>query len=104
MVYLMRSSTRAVVFSDDISLWNLEHNYVMCRFTPDVPLKCCSVALNGSLIVVGLSDSPTVVTLRLLSCDLTVDQYGRSVIRDVGKSGIFGEKNEKDSESSEEEL
>nr|XP_018670119.1 uncharacterized protein LOC100177451 [Ciona intestinalis] len=103
-VYLMRSATRAVVFSNDISLWDLERNYVMSRFTPDVPFQCCSVAMQGSLIVAGMSDSPNVVTLRLMSHDLTVNQYGRSAVGDIGKSGIFGEREEKDSESSEEDL
>ena len=64
--------------------------------------QCCTVAMNGNLIIAGMRDQENVVTLRLLSRDLSVEQYGRAALGE--ERGEFGEKQEKDSESSEDEM
>ncbi|XP_076821658.1 uncharacterized protein LOC143468371 isoform X1 [Clavelina lepadiformis] len=101
-VYLTGTAKRAILFTYDISLWDLEKEYVLAKFTPDVPFQCCTVAINGNLIVAGMRDAQKVVTLRLMSHDQDVRHFGRAVLGT--EKGMFGEKEEKDSESSEDEI
>nr|CAB3261825.1 uncharacterized protein LOC100177451 [Phallusia mammillata] len=103
-VFLAKSATKAILFAHEISLWDLENEYVISKFTPDVPFSCCTVAMDGRLIIAGLRDAPRVVTLRLMSRDLNASQYGRVALGDAAESKMFGEKEEIDSESSEDEM
>ena len=64
--------------------------------------QCCTVAMNGNLVVVGMREHENVVTLRLLSRDINVKHYGRDILGEA--NGEFGEMQEKDSESSEDEI
>lgn len=40
-VFLMESAKRAVLFAQDISLWDLDAGYVVARFKPDIPVRYC---------------------------------------------------------------
>ena len=48
-VYLTRSADRAILFTYDISLWDLKAACVLSRFTPDVP-----VSARRNLFLLGL--------------------------------------------------
>ncbi|XP_077986889.1 uncharacterized protein LOC144441205 isoform X2 [Glandiceps talaboti] len=69
-MYLVNKGTQAVVFSGDISLWDLERNTLLALFTPDTRIQCMEVLLDGELIVVGLTDTSSVVTLKLNGRDI----------------------------------
>ena len=64
--------------------------------------QCWTVAMNGHLIVAGMREQENVITLRLLSRDMDVTHYGRAALGE--NTGEFGEAQEKDSESSEDEI
>ena len=38
-VFLIESAKRAVLFAQDISLWDLDNGYVIARFKPDIPVS-----------------------------------------------------------------
>ncbi|CAG5115341.1 unnamed protein product [Candidula unifasciata] len=81
---LTESGDKAIVFSGDITVWDLMHKNVQAVFTPDSRISVCKVILNGKLILIGLCDKPELVVLKLASRDLTH-------VEDTGGVELFGE-------------
>ncbi|XP_077158423.1 uncharacterized protein LOC143819984 isoform X2 [Paroedura picta] len=82
--------TKAVLLAGEISLWDLENGTLLSIFTPDSKISCLTVAFDRQTILLGLSDSPTLITLKMVS----ITSAGSSTGKD-----LFGE----ESTSSEEE-
>lgn len=89
MQYLTRTRVH-LYFSGEVSLWDLENGTVISIFTPDSKISCLNVANDRKTVLLGLSDSPTLITLQMLSTSTTASSSGRD---------LFGE----ESTSSEEE-
>ena len=75
---------------DKISLWDLDRGSVLSVFSPDARIECVT-PLGGGLLL-GLSQSPTLITLRLTSPAVA------RATRDTTEGDLFGE-----SSSSEDE-
>ncbi|XP_070531570.1 uncharacterized protein [Ptychodera flava] len=73
-MFLVEKGTQAIVFSGDISLWDLENNTILAVYTPDTRIQCMDVMLDGLLIVFGLRDSTSVITLKYRGKDVHVKQ------------------------------
>ena len=77
---------------DKISLWDLDRGSVLSVFSPDARVQCAS-PLGGGLLL-GLSQSPALIALRLTSPPAAV----AAATRDPAQGDLFGE-----SSSSEDE-
>ncbi|XP_042323154.1 uncharacterized protein LOC121930632 isoform X2 [Sceloporus undulatus] len=82
--------SKAVLLAGEVSLWDLESGKVISIFTPDSKISCMTVAFDRKAILLGLSDSPTLITLKMLSLNTATLLTG---------TDLFGE----ESSSSEEE-
>ncbi|XP_062991183.1 uncharacterized protein LOC134404425 [Elgaria multicarinata webbii] len=82
--------TKAVLLAGEVSLWNLEIGTVISIFTPDSKISCMTIDADRRAVLLGLSDSPTLITLKMLSINTAASSTGKDV---------FGE----ESSSSEEE-
>ncbi|XP_053110680.1 uncharacterized protein LOC128326880 isoform X3 [Hemicordylus capensis] len=82
--------TKAILLAGEVSLWDLENGTVISIFTPDSKILCLTVAFDKKTILLGLSDSPTLITLKMLSINTATCSTGKD---------LFGE----ESTSSEEE-
>ncbi|KAJ7326778.1 hypothetical protein JRQ81_016537 [Phrynocephalus forsythii] len=82
--------TKAILLAGEVSLWDLESGTVTSIFTPDSKISCMTLAFDRKSVLLGLSDSPTLITLKMLSISTAATSPG---------TDLFGE----DSSSSEEE-
>uniref|UniRef100_A0A6J0UD75 Uncharacterized protein isoform X1 n=4 Tax=Pogona vitticeps TaxID=103695 RepID=A0A6J0UD75_9SAUR len=82
--------TKAVLLAGEVSLWDLERGTVISIFTPDSKISCMTLAFDRKSILLGFSDSPTLITLKMLSVNTAATFPG---------TDLFGE----ESSSSEEE-
>ncbi|XP_077971854.1 uncharacterized protein LOC120345690 [Styela clava] len=64
-IFAISGGKRAILFANSISVWDLEKESLLMVFEPDVKFQCCTVALRGQVIVVGMRDSANITTLRL---------------------------------------
>lgn len=83
-IFIVESGTRAVVFSTDVSVWDLTQGSVLAVFTPDTKINVCSVVLDGRVIIAGMYDKPELVILRLTSNKV-------AQVEDAGGVELFGE-------------
>ncbi|XP_054845628.1 uncharacterized protein LOC129336525 [Eublepharis macularius] len=82
--------TKAVLLAGEVSLWDLESGTLISIFTPDSKISCLTVAYDRQTVLLGLSDSPILITLKMLSSHSAGSSTGKD---------LFGE----ESTSSEEE-
>nr|XP_034969164.1 uncharacterized protein LOC118084041 [Zootoca vivipara] len=82
--------TKAVLLAGEVSIWDLESGTVISVFTPDSKISCMTVAFDRNTVLLGLSDNPTLITLKMLSTNTAASSTGKD---------LFGE----ESSSSEEE-
>lgn len=75
----------------DVSLWDLDNGTVVSVFTPDSKICCLTLAADRKTILIGMSDTPSLVTLKIASKDKDSSYF-------VG-TDLFGE----ESTSSEDE-
>ncbi|XP_030194589.1 uncharacterized protein LOC115529741 [Gadus morhua] len=87
-LHMTEGGAKAFLLSDKISLWDLDRGSVLSVFSPDARIQCVS-PLGGGLLL-GLSQSPSLISLRLTSPSVA------TATRDEGD--LFGE-----SSSSEDE-
>ncbi|XP_038053193.1 NACHT domain- and WD repeat-containing protein 1-like isoform X2 [Patiria miniata] len=86
-IFMIDDGARAVVFANDISLWDLDRAMLIALFTPDIRITCVEVVMGGQLIVMGLRENADLVTLRLRGRDIkAVD-----LVSGVGGEELFGE-------------
>ncbi|XP_076450611.1 NACHT domain- and WD repeat-containing protein 1-like [Babylonia areolata] len=64
-IFVQEDNARAVVFAEDISLWDLDKGTALAVFTPDTRVLCCQAMLNGQLVVFGLYERQELVALKL---------------------------------------
>ncbi|XP_033099219.1 uncharacterized protein LOC117102881 isoform X2 [Anneissia japonica] len=64
-VFMIEDGKQAVVFSNDVTLWDLDNGSPLAMFSPDIRITCVDVVMEGNLIVMGLYDTSDIVTLRL---------------------------------------
>ncbi|PIK55655.1 hypothetical protein BSL78_07426 [Apostichopus japonicus] len=100
-IFMIGNGERALVFANDLLLWNLDDGTHLATFTPDLKISCIEVVLDSQLIVLALNDSSDVVTLRLKGKNIKpVDADARS----EGKGEeLFGETTGDSTDEGEEE-
>ncbi|XP_070200834.1 NACHT and WD repeat domain-containing protein 2-like isoform X2 [Littorina saxatilis] len=83
-IFLQDDNSRAVVFAEDISLWDLDQGTALAVFTPDTRVLCCQAMLDGQLTVFGLYERQELIVLKL---------SGRNVppVDTTGGVELFGE-------------
>uniref|UniRef100_A0A2H6NJ32 Anaphase-promoting complex subunit 4 WD40 domain-containing protein n=1 Tax=Micrurus carvalhoi TaxID=3147026 RepID=A0A2H6NJ32_9SAUR len=82
--------TKAILLAGEVSFWDLESGAVISIFTFDSKISCMTVACDKKTVLLGLSNSSTLTTLKMMSINTAENSIGNN---------LFGE----DSSSSEEE-
>ncbi|XP_034298711.1 RWD domain-containing protein 4 isoform X1 [Pantherophis guttatus] len=82
--------TKAILLAGEVSFWDLESGTVISIFTFDSKISCMTVACDKKTVLLGLSNSSTLTTLKMMSINTAENSIGKD---------LFGE----DSSSSEEE-
>ncbi|XP_069832667.1 uncharacterized protein [Dendropsophus ebraccatus] len=90
-IQIIERGSKAIILSGDISLWDLDNGNVVSVFTPDSKICCLTLAADRKTILVGMSDTPSLVNLKIASKDKDSSYF-------VG-TDLFGE----ESTSSEDE-
>ncbi|KAM5194794.1 NACHT and WD repeat domain-containing protein 2-like [Mantella aurantiaca] len=62
---IIEGGSKAVLLSGDVSLWNLSDGTVVSVFTPDSKICCLSLAADRKTILIGMSDTPSLITLKV---------------------------------------
>ncbi|KAH0616128.1 hypothetical protein JD844_027012 [Phrynosoma platyrhinos] len=88
----MLDDSKAVLLAGEVSLWDLESGTVISIFTPDSKISCMTVAFDRKAILLGLTDSPTLITLKMLSLNTATSLTG---------TDLFGEESSSSEEESE---
>ncbi|KAL8572753.1 hypothetical protein ACOMHN_030335 [Nucella lapillus] len=95
-IFLQDDVSRAVVFAEDISLWDVSKGRAVAVFTPDTRVLCCQAVGDGQIIVLGLYERQDLVILRLSGKDTpALDIHGGVK--------LFGPENEAGADHQEEE-
>ncbi|XP_072262219.1 uncharacterized protein [Pyxicephalus adspersus] len=72
-IQIIEGGSKAVLLSGDVSLWNLADGTVVSVFTPDSKICCLTLAADRKTILVGMSDTPSLITLKVASRDKDVN-------------------------------
>ncbi|XP_053314279.1 uncharacterized protein LOC128480573 [Spea bombifrons] len=68
-LHVIEGGSKAILLSDDVSLWDLDKGTLVSVFTPDSRICSLSLATDRRTILVGMSDTPSLVTLKIASQD-----------------------------------
>ncbi|XP_066429582.1 uncharacterized protein [Eleutherodactylus coqui] len=90
-IQILEGGSKAILLSGDVSLWDLDSGTVVSVFTPDSKICCLTLSADRKTILMGMSDTPSLVTLKIASKDKD-SSYGLG-------TDLFGE----ESTSSEDE-
>ncbi|XP_060699205.1 uncharacterized protein si:ch211-212k18.6 [Hemiscyllium ocellatum] len=66
-VHLTDGGSKAIVLAGDVSIWDLDSGTVLSVFTPDSVIQSMTLALESNLILLGISNSPVLIVLKLTS-------------------------------------
>ncbi|XP_030048517.1 uncharacterized protein LOC115462659 [Microcaecilia unicolor] len=81
---------KAILLAGEVSLWDLNNGRVLSIFTPDSTICCLSLAIDRTTVLLGMSDSSALTTLKITGKNERMISEGKD---------LFGE----ESTSSEEE-
>eukprot|EP00079_Xenopus_tropicalis_P020318 XP_012811104.1 PREDICTED: uncharacterized protein LOC101730828 [Xenopus tropicalis] len=88
---VIEGGSKAILLSGEVSMWNLDDGTLVSVFTPDSKICCLSLAADRTTILIGMSDTPSLINLKIASRD-------REILSSTG-TNLFGE----ESSSSEDE-
>ncbi|XP_056416173.1 uncharacterized protein LOC130357501 [Hyla sarda] len=74
-IQIIEGGSKAILLSGDVSLWDLDNGSVVSVFTPDSLICCLTLAADRKTILVGMSDTPSLVTLKIASKDKDSSNY-----------------------------
>ncbi|XP_073498923.1 uncharacterized protein [Phyllobates terribilis] len=66
---IIEKGAKAILLSGDVSLWDLDNGTVVSVFTPDSKICCLTLAADRNSILIGMSDTPSLITLKIASKD-----------------------------------
>ncbi|XP_072025934.1 LOW QUALITY PROTEIN: uncharacterized protein [Amphiura filiformis] len=72
-IFMMHDGARALVFANDISLWDLDSATRLAMFSPDIRVTDIHVIPDSQLIALALRDNPDCITLRLKGLGIEAD-------------------------------
>ncbi|KAK0131674.1 NACHT domain- and WD repeat-containing protein 1 [Merluccius polli] len=97
-LFMAGGGAKAFLLSDRISLWDLDSGSVLSVFSPDARIQCPTLLAGGGGLLLGLSQGPALIHLRLTSPDIA------TATRDTttGREGdLFGESSSSEDEEPE---
>ncbi|CAH2300407.1 NACHT and WD repeat domain-containing 2-like isoform X3 [Pelobates cultripes] len=68
-LHVIEGGSKAILLAGDVSLWDLDNGTVVSVFSPDSTICCLSLATDRKTILVGMSDTPSLITLKVASQD-----------------------------------
>ncbi|XP_068125049.1 uncharacterized protein [Hyperolius riggenbachi] len=68
-IQIIEGGSKAVLLSGDVSLWNLDNGTLISVFSPDSKICCLSLASDRKTILIGMSDTPYLINLKIASRD-----------------------------------
>ncbi|XP_069055414.1 uncharacterized protein [Pleurodeles waltl] len=66
---VIEGGAKAILLTDEVSLWDLDAGTFISLFTPDSEICCLSLAADKKTMLIGMSDNPALITLRLATKD-----------------------------------
>ncbi|KAM8939444.1 uncharacterized protein RCH25_053088 [Pelodytes ibericus] len=66
---VIEGGSKAILLSGDVSFWDLDNGTLVSVFTPDSKICCLSLATDRKTILVGMSNTPSLITLKVASRD-----------------------------------
>ncbi|TRY69677.1 hypothetical protein DNTS_030265 [Danionella cerebrum] len=66
-LFITQGHSRALLLSDSVSMWDLDNGVLLSVFTPDSKIQSISLHGENSSLLVGFSDMPTLISLKLLN-------------------------------------
>ncbi|KAM4053505.1 uncharacterized protein ACNLHF_006156 isoform 2-T2 [Anomaloglossus baeobatrachus] len=66
---IIEKGSKAILLSGDVSLWDLDNGTVVSVFTPDSKICCLTLAADRKTILIGMSDTPSLITLKIATKD-----------------------------------
>ncbi|XP_038661641.1 NACHT and WD repeat domain-containing protein 2-like [Scyliorhinus canicula] len=66
-VHLTDGGSKAIVLAGGVSMWDLDGDTVLSVFTPDSIIQNMTLILESNLILLGMSNTPVLITLKLTS-------------------------------------
>ncbi|XP_075142931.1 uncharacterized protein LOC142218232 [Leptodactylus fuscus] len=69
-IQIIEGRTKAILLSGEVSLWDLDNGNVVSVFTPDSKICCLTLAVDRKTILIGMSDTPSLITLKIASRDM----------------------------------
>ncbi|KAG7461821.1 hypothetical protein MATL_G00195090 [Megalops atlanticus] len=69
-IFVTEEGAKAILLAGEVSLWDLDAGTVLSVFTPDSRIQCLSLLGDSRTLLLGLSDSPTLVMMKLTSQDV----------------------------------
>ncbi|XP_048383603.1 uncharacterized protein LOC125451016 isoform X2 [Stegostoma tigrinum] len=86
-VHLTDGGSKAIVFAGDVSVWDLDSGTVLSIFTPDSVIQNMTLALESNLILLGMSNNPVLIVLKLTSKNkLELTSTGRNMFGEESSS------------------
>ncbi|KAK6493133.1 hypothetical protein HHUSO_G2632 [Huso huso] len=69
-LHITEGGAKAILLAGDISLWDLKGCTVVSVFTPDSKIQCLSLTHDKETILLGMSDNPALITMKLTSKEI----------------------------------
>ncbi|KAM4706599.1 uncharacterized protein O3C94_015328 [Discoglossus pictus] len=66
---VIEGGSKAILLSGEVSLWNLDNGTLVSVFTPDSKICSLSLATDRKTILIGMSDTPFLITLSIAARD-----------------------------------
>ncbi|CAN2388681.1 AAA ATPase domain [Pristimantis euphronides] len=68
-IQIIEAGSKAILLSGDVSLWDLDNGTLVSVFTPDSKICCLTLAADRKTILMGMSDTSLLVTLKIAAKD-----------------------------------
>ncbi|XP_015201323.2 uncharacterized protein [Lepisosteus oculatus] len=95
-LHVIDEGAKAILLAGDVSTWDLDAGTVLSVFTPDSNIRCLSLAQDRKTMLLGLSDSPALIAMALVSKEIAEKSS-------CAGAGLFAEQSSTSEEEEEEE-
>ncbi|XP_069796593.1 uncharacterized protein [Narcine bancroftii] len=85
-VHLTDGGSKAIVLAGDVSVWDLDGGTVLSTFTPDSTITTMNLANDNNLILLGMSNNPALITLKMTKNILQLIPEGEDMFGEASSS------------------
>ncbi|XP_078252929.1 uncharacterized protein LOC144592274 [Rhinoraja longicauda] len=85
-VYLTDGGSKAIILAGDVSVWDLDGGNVLSIFTPDSTIATMTLATQSNLILLSMSNSQVLITLKLTPKDKLQQSSGGDMFGEASSS------------------